>query len=472
MKKTNIKQIFNNEVLKRTAFLFLISLFLLIQSCAAKEETEIVEDEIQMSLTASIPNIPSSISSNPEPTTNKLTAPANLQATTASCTGHSCGVYEGVRGYIAFGEGAAELVKEIMGHMQNVLTQPEGSYDLKPTSATEPSRIVIAGAANGYDHQVDVFFNSSTTEEQGASIYFSQDSEKVAKGMIQLGSLFFNDPNNINMKAQIIFDGGYGETTTRSLDVTLSDIDNMGDSGAPTKIVINYTENGDIFNLKGASYHPQIPDLGITDDGIGIVYNFRAQGSLSQNIAVLDLALPKGNISDTTNMFDTYSVSNFFTDVSYNMIQNEINNQFNSLTAEQKDGIISYLSLQGETISGPELSLSEYILFIEHFICESYCEKNADFTETEFTNFIDNYVDQAGTDDDWVIDFQKIRGIVNPAYFDSTGFVQTWDAVQAKGVDAAGNPATSAPAGYDGLDSTLVSPYVPSVVAATELTFF
>ncbi|MDH5720652.1 MAG: hypothetical protein OEZ13_08545 [Spirochaetia bacterium] len=464
MKNKNIQSLLRFQVNFKFIAAILFANALMVSSCGNNTETEEVIEEI--TLASSIADIPSSVSSYTSGTGVSGRLLSMRGAVTGSgCIGGHCGVYDGVRGYVAMGDGAADLVRSIVTVMKDAIKAPAGTYPINTAPSTEPTTIGIdVNTSVGYDHVVDVYYNTDNTGDvQGARISYSEDTDGIAKGKVQLTDKFLQSA--ANMMIEITFDGGYGGVTTRSLDIAITGIDNSVDLSAPTTIVLNYTENGDIFDLKGASYHPAITDLSITDH----VYNFRAQGSKSQNLAVLDLALAPATETDISIMFTTHSVSAFFTDFSYTMLQTEIQNQFDAyllLTEPEKTALGLPTGIT---------TLGEYTELLETYVCNAvatYCtvDGSGEWTIGEFTAFIDNYVDDTtSTGDDWIVGIQQLRGIVNSAYFNSGGFVQTWDG--SFGVDSSGVPVTGPPSGYTGLDASLVTPYVPEAVSLTTLNF-
>ncbi len=302
----------------------------------------------------------------------------------------------------------------------------------------ELSRIVWgADTTDGYDTKVDIYYG--TGEVLGLQILLTFDTDlQQAKGILIWDLGIAGDSSGA--KIRVDFDG---TSSPKTLDVEVIGMASDTIDDEPQRAVINMTVSDDhIFTLSGA-YHIENPtDFTTTDP---VVYNFTAIGydeeigdSTKNNKGILNLAVPLATLGDTTTMFADSSVGTIYGEVVLDAIR----------TDWDADTV---------TVANIEAWTSDALTFPSY----AGTDPASDLSDEEIYQVLNWAATTGGLTE--LNDLIYITNLVNSAYFDTSGFVGTWDG--AKGT------LTGVPAGFEGLNIDSITPIIPDDVRTLTIPF-
>ncbi|MDA3900347.1 MAG: hypothetical protein PF637_07490 [Spirochaetes bacterium] len=393
-------------------YLFLLILPIMLFSC---EDSETKTDNKQRTLEESIINLPDSISKVESRSTSDSIADE---------------VYEGIRGTIGMIEGFSELAQEITYSIQeNILDSGEssGDWDNSGGAADEPARVTWKPDPTGeYDTIVDVYALYEGEPKMNMRVLLSA-TDTGYRGSIILDARYIPDEPN-TFKLQVDFDG---TETIKTLDIYAVDLSDEDEEevGSPTTVWIEATEDGNgVISLKGSYYTPVVDPKLYVNDPKARVYSFTAVAKIDAN-AVLKLALPHADVTDTDTLWDEYSVSAVVKDLHYPELKDSLSEGGLTVSALEEH---TKLDFEGETI-------------------ESLTDGDIDALLKWF----------AGEESDVDLDaFIFITELVNPAYYSPDGFLGTFNGSEGT--------LSSAPAWAPEYNIDSITPLVPKDVADLE----
>jgi hypothetical protein len=149
------------------------------------------------------------------------------------------------------------------------------------------------------------------------------------------------NPTNEDGMLQIEYtetDATYDATMIVSIVGAFDEEDN--DDFAVDNMKMFVGKSGDIFDLYGASNHPQAKLSTDTAAEAGISWAFNARADDQNDVAVCEVALPSNSLTSTSNMFTDYSINKVFTDLFTSIYQPVVDLGY--WTEEQLQDTIAY----------------------------------------------------------------------------------------------------------------------------------
>ncbi len=281
-----------------------------------------------------------------------------------------------------------------------------------------------------YEHKL-VAYNSSGIKYLETYLTIN-NVLKNAKGLIIFD--LSNTPNETSTAwVQVIFDG---TVDPKIIDVQVTDPASSGEDVRSAWIYMDVASNN-VFNLKGNFYFPALGELG-EKNYVFTATGFHEFSIINANKAILNLAIPDSDISDTANMWNDYSVGDIYSQLMLTNIKADSSVQ-TGWAAIKAWAATGGVSLPDDLAN---LSVDEMIELFEFAIQYSSASEAADLSTLLF-----------------------VADLVNSAYFNASGFVGTYNAVLGRGT------LDAVPSGFDGLDISSVIPTAPSAVKDLVISF-
>jgi hypothetical protein len=347
-------------------------------------------------------------------------------------------VYEGIRETIGSLEEWTEQVKEIVEAIY-IITGFDSSGDWTrtqpdPSDPNGPYRVVWGpDTEEGYDYKILLYWDGDLGFEAFVTI---TEAAQTAKGILTWDFSVIPDSDTDAM-VQYTFDATAEPVT---LEIKAVDIDHV-DPEEPVNAWVSVTlDSNHVIRLSGNYYFQgiEIFEEGDPEDRnyvfTAIGYDEEGMDPDHMNQAILNLAIPTSDISETTSMWDTHSVGRVFAEAI------KVVWEFEGITITEI-----------ETWTGFDFSASEIselthddVIDILLWAAENTGETGAsEFTEVLF-----------------------VLKLVNPAYYMENGFFGTWD-----GERGTLNSADDIPASFNDLDIDSVNPTSPAAVRDLTVSF-
>lgn len=279
----------------------ILSIIFVLASCNKDEE---VENTIPQNFKV---DIPSSISSS-----------SNTKSAKDTMAGGE--VYAHLRTFIHVGEGAADIVQDIMQAISQYELNQEMSFDFVSDDDNRTKNVVIVENSD---------FDGTTWEFQLTMT--DAESESNEDGGVGMQVFWNTDP----VKGIAILKPSYlnfNETEGWSKAIFRVDYSEAGESGYEKHMIVSIAElpvadadvyaietlkmfvgkNGDIIDVYGNSNHPNATFFNQEDQGFN--WAFVAAGDEVLDIAVAEVGLPMSNLDITTRsvILEDYSIFNVF----------------------------------------------------------------------------------------------------------------------------------------------------------------
>lgn len=229
-------------------------------------------------------------------------------------------IYEMLGFFIALGEGAADIVQEIIvaitvhGINQAMEFPFEGDDDGRTKNLKVIENVTFEGET--YEFQLTITDAESEVNDDGGKAL------QVLWNRDPIDGIAFIKPYNMNRNdlesGQAIFRIDYSETGENGYDAEM--LVQIADYPLPSPLVDPFAVNnlklfagkkGDIVDVYGNSNHPNAK---IFTDELGFNWAFVASGKDSENIGVAEVGLPPSTLDETSReqLLDYYSIHSVF----------------------------------------------------------------------------------------------------------------------------------------------------------------
>jgi hypothetical protein len=356
-------------------------------------------------------DIPSAISVKPAEQQSNVVARETLSAEAPVTE-----IYETIRKVVGGIEGFIPGLKEITEDIYSIIGEDSsGDWIDDIPEVGEPDRVIWGPVSGNYNDIVEVYFDGQKGFEALLTV---NEQEKTAKG-IYTWDLSVENPTN-DVMLQVLFDSS---TEPKTLEIKLNGaVDSFSPANAWLKVK-NHDDN--VVDLWGNLYFPTL-DLFNDNTGdasidrnyvfVAIGYDETGQDAGRQNKVILQLALPPSETA-TSDVWEAFSVGAIFVD----QIKNIWTSQ--DLTVDTLEILTGIQDLTGPSIM--------------------------DLTYDDVLDILNWAADNTGDTDLDSLTF--VTQLVNPAYFDYTGFVGTCMDASNDGVCDAGSLG-NIPSSFDELD--------------------
>jgi len=419
----------------------------MIIGCASEDDggVSVADNDTRADIvSASLIDIPSAISSSSSSSASGLYSKSLKVQSTAPTTEDQpvWGVYEGIRQNVGALEQWTAMIEELTISIYSIVGRASsGDWSNNSEDADDPGRIVWGpDTVFGYDHKMELYFSGV----KGFEAYLSvNEAAETARGIYtwDLSVVPISDGSSATSKIQFIFDSS---TSPKMMEMKITDMFSSDASG-PKNAQLKVTQSSNHVITLWGNYYFQNMDMfedttGDTAQDRNYVfaatgYDETGQSAVNKNKAILNLSLPLSSVTTTTGMWTDYSVSAVFVD-------------------KIKEVWID-MGLTDTTIdlwTGLNTSATSIV----------------DYTYNDVINVLEWASANDGTGDS-LDDLIFVTKMVNPAYFDSTGFVATCYDASSDGTCDQGTRAT-VPTGYDDLNIGTVADDVVAPATVRDLT--
>ncbi len=353
------------------------------------------------------------------------------------------GIYEGIRDNVGALEQWTGMIQELTVSIYSIIGRASSGDWSDNSGGTDGLGRIVWGpdTVNGYDHKMELYFSGV----KGFEAYLSVDeSAETARGIYTWDlSVVPTDEESSTSKIQFIFDSS---TSPKQMEMKITNM-SAADSSGPKNAQLKVTQSSDHVITLWGNYYFQ--DMDMFEDSSGDAaqdrnYVFAATGydeigqnDVNKNRAILELAMPKSDLTTTTDMWTNSSVSAVFVD--------------------KIKEVWTDMGLTDTTIDlWTGLNTSPTSI--------------ADYTYDDVIDILEWASVNDGTGDS-LDDLVYVTKMVNPAYFDSTGFVATCLDASSDGTCDQGTEAgNSVPTGYDDLSIGTVADDVVAPATVRDLT--
>ena len=235
-------------------------------------------------------------------------------------------IYENLSFFIALGEGASEIVEEIMIAIAvHGINQPmEFSFSGDDDGRTKNLKVIENATFEGkaYKYQLTITDAESESNADGGKAMQVMWNNDPVDGVAILKPYNIDRHNDENM-GEAIFRIDYNEIGANGYDAEMTV--QIADFPMPSPLIDPYGVNnikmfagkkGDIVDVYGNSNHP---NASFFTDSKGFNWAFVASGKESEDIGVAEVGLPPSTLDETNRdvLLDYYSIHNVFTRAIY-----------------------------------------------------------------------------------------------------------------------------------------------------------
>ncbi len=409
----------------RKIFIFITALLLTLAVTACSDDDKNKSDAAEETIDNAIISLPSCISAS--------TDTARSVKISKSASAALDEVYEGIRENVGAIDRWTGTIKELLKDIYRLTGfGSSGDWSDNTPTAGDPVRVVWGpDTENGYTTKVELYWTGYSVKGFEAYVTINK-KERTAKGIITWDFRYIDDPEtaNDNLIAQFIFDS---TAEPKTLEVKATGMDNAGLAKEPDKGWVKATlDDSHVFTLWGNYYFQGIKllDDSAAEDRnyVFAVAGYDEVGLNSGHInkAILNLSVPLAAQTDISDMWANDSIGEIF--------KYEICDRLKLIWID---------ALTTDTIGGMEAAIG---LDISGNVGIGDATNIIDLTDDQVVAILEFVAASAPTNISAgdISNLLFVMDLVNPAYFDESGFVGTWDG-------SGGGTLTGVPSGFDGL---------------------